>query len=162
MKTFASSFEFVGAIFRWRTPAFLRHLKMAPTAILLLLTFLTLTGGDAQEPMASIRWVTVTPHMFTDVGDGAEVNLKVTFFEPAPRDGEITFTIIPTALTPGEAIWADGSSEQKLPYRRESLSVEFFTKLLVLRTGTIMIRAISAEDPQNPVDYWMDVERRQP
>jgi hypothetical protein len=116
----------------------------------------------AQDSIASIRWMTVTPHMFTDVGDGAEVNLKTTFFEPAARDGEITFTIIPTTLTPGEAIFADGSTEQKLSYRRENLSVEFFTKLFVLKTGTIIIRATSAEDPQNPVDYWMDVERRQP
>jgi hypothetical protein len=131
-----------------------------------LLTLLFLLSTPAfmisQESIASIRWMTVTPHMFTDVGDGVEVNLKTTFFEPAPRDGEITFTIIPTTITPGEAIFADGSLEKKLAYRRESLSVEFFTKLLVLKTGTIIIRATSAEDPQNPVDYWMDVERRQP
>lgn len=123
---------------------------------------IAMTVLNAQDSIASMRWMTVTPHMFTDVGDGAELNLKVTFFEPAPRDGEITFTIIPTALTPGEAIWADGSTTQKYFYRRESLSVEFFTRLLVLKTGTIMIRATSAEDPQNPVDYWMDVERREP
>jgi hypothetical protein len=113
-----------------------------------------------EEPAARVDSFIISPHMFTDNGDGVETHLRITFFEPARADGIIHLKIIPALNRSGDLRWENGTTELDIPFRRDMAVVSYIDRMHVIKSGTVAIQASVPFDFDNVNTYWMDVELR--
>ncbi len=128
-------------------------------ATIMMAGFLAASAMAAERPAARVSGIVVSPFQIEDYGDGVELTVQVTFYEPAIKDGQLILKIIPEGDGPGKAQWNNEKTSQTFSLEKGSSEMTVTATINVLQKGSIAIKAqVPNDKDREAAYYWLAVD----